>query len=222
MKKKLKQIPIADRPREKMIKRGAGSLSNLELLAILLQSGIKGRDVLELAGDVLKSVEQNFHSISTDTFMKVHGIGVVKAAQITAAIELAKRFISRDGTRITSPGDVLSLVDDLKNKQQEHFITLTVDGGSNLIQKRTVFIGTVNKSIIHPREVFADAITDRAASIFLVHNHPSGNVEPSDNDINVTKCLVEVGHIVGIEVMDHIIVGRNAYYSFMENGLIIC
>ena len=116
--------------------------------------------------------------------------------------------------------DVLGLVGELREKKQEYFLTLTLDGAARLIQKRTVFIGTLNKSIVHPREVFADAISDRAAGIVFVHNHPSGNTEPSEEDFPITERLVEVARVVGIEVVDHIIVGRDGHFSFQTEGLL--
>jgi DNA repair protein RadC len=220
MKSKLKYIPIYDRPREKLLKKGVTALSDLELMAVLLQSGIKGKDVIEVSRDVLKILKENFNSINIDKLLNINGIGLAKAAQIIATLELVKRFINPNSIIINSPDDALYLVKELKDKKQEYFITLTIDGGSNLIQKRTIFIGTVNKSIIHPREVFADAITDRASGIFFIHNHPSGNSEPSENDINVTKRLLAVGQLLGIEVIDHIIIGKNHHFSFKENGML--
>jgi DNA repair protein RadC len=137
-----------------------------------------------------------------------------------AAIEYSKRLLVRDDIRIKGVSDVVTLVGELKDKKQEYFLTLTLDGASRLIQKRTVFIGTLNKSIVHPREVFADAISDRAAGIIFVHNHPSGNTEPSEEDFAITERLTEVGKIVGVDVIDHIIVGKDGYFSFQTEGLL--
>ncbi len=122
--------------------------------------------------------------------------------------------------QIKSSDDILKLTDDLKNKKQEHFVTITLDGAHNVIQRRIVFIGTLNKSIVHPREIFAGAISDRAADIILVHNHPSGSLKPSPEDINSTERLVKAGEILEIKILDHVIVSRKGYYSFLENGLI--
>jgi len=137
-----------------------------------------------------------------------------------AAIEFSKRFLIKDGIKVKNVDDVMRLTEELRDKKQEYFLSLTLDGASNLIQKRTVFIGTLNHSIVHPREVFADAIGDRAAGIIFVHNHPSGDPTPSKQDIEITKRLVEVGKIVGIEVIDHVIISRNGYFSFQAEGML--
>ncbi|OGW32742.1 MAG: hypothetical protein A2X59_13295 [Nitrospirae bacterium GWC2_42_7] len=218
--KKIKTIPQFDRPREKMEQKGAKALSNLELLAVLLGSGIKGKDVFEVAKDILRLAQDDFDNISLEKLKDVEGIGLAKACQIMAAIEFSKRFLIKDGIKIRNVDDVVRLTEELKDKRQEYFLSLTLDGASNLIQKRTVFIGTLNHSIVHPREVFADAISDRAAGIMFVHNHPSGNVEPSKEDFAITQRLMEVGRIVGIEVIDHIIIGKNGYFSFQAEGML--
>lgn len=218
--KKIKTIPQFDRPREKMEQKGAKALSNLELLAVLLGSGIKGKDVFEVAKDILRLAQDDFDNISLEKLKDVEGIGLAKACQIMAAIEFSKRFLIKDGIKIKNVDDVVRFTEELKDKKQEYFLSLTLDGASNLIQKRTVFIGTLNHSIVHPREVFADAISDRAAGIIFVHNHPSGNVDPSKEDIAITQRLMEVGRIVGIEVIDHIIIGKNGYFSFQAEGML--
>jgi len=217
--KKIKSIPKFDRPREKMEKKGINALSNLELLAVLLSSGIKGKDVFEVAKEILKLVQNDFNSLSLESLKNIEGVGLAKACQIMAAIEFSKRFLIKDGIKIKNIHDVMRLTEELKDKKQEYFLSFTLDGASNLIQKRTVFIGTLNQSIVHPREVFADAISDRAAGIIFVHNHPSGDPTPSKQDIEITKRLVEVGKIVGIEVIDHVIISKNGYFSFQAEGI---
>lgn len=218
--KKIKTIPQFDRPREKMAQKGAKALSNLELLAVLLGSGIKGKDVFEVAKDILRLAQNEFDNISLEKLKDIEGVGLAKACQIMAAIEFSKRFLIKDGIKIKNVDDVVRLTEELKDKKQEYFLSITLDGASNLIQKRIVFIGTLNHSIVHPREVFADAISDRAAGIMFVHNHPSGNVEPSKEDIAITQRLIEVGRIIGIEVIDHIIIGKNGYFSFQAEGML--
>lgn len=203
-----------------MARKGPEALSNLELLGVLLGSGIRGKGVFEVARDILKVTEGKVDLISLDTLQRVDGVGLAKASQIMAALEFSKRLLVRDNVRVTSVNDALELTDELKDKKQEYFITLTLDGASRLIQKRIVFIGTLNKSIVHPREVFADAISDRAAGIIFVHNHPSGNTEPSEEDFAVTERLLAAAEIMGIDVIDHIIVGRDAYFSFQAAGLL--
>src|SRR3990167_1980850 len=199
--KKIKNIPEFDRPREKMEKKGAKALSDLELLAVLLGSGIQGKDVFEVARDI-------------------EGVGLAKACQIMAAVEVLKKFFVKDGIKIKKAEDVEKLTEELRAKKQEYFLSLTLDGASYLIQKRIVFIGTLNHSIVHPREVFADAISDRAAGIIFVHNHPSGNIDPSKEDIAITNRLLEVGKMVGIWLIDHIIIRKDKYFSFQAEGML--
>ena len=218
--KRIKTLPQFDRPREKMEQKGAKALSNLELLAVLLGSGIKGKGVFEVAKDILNLTKDNFDSINIETLKNIEGVGLAKACQIMAAIEFAKRFLIKEGIKIKNTEDVVNLTRELKDKKQEYFLSLTLDGASNLIQKRTVFIGTLNHSVVHPREVFADAISDRAAGIIFVHNHPSADISPSKEDIAITRRLIETGKIVGIEVIDHIIVSRNGHFSFQAEGML--
>jgi len=218
--KRIKSIPKFDRPREKMEQKGPRALSNLELLAVMLGSGIRGKDVFEVAREILKIIQEDFNNLSLERLKNIEGVGLAKACQIMAGLEFAKRFLTNEGVKIKSAEDVLKSTEELREKRQEYFITLTLDGASNLIQKRTVFIGTLNFSIVHPREIFADAITDRAAGIIFVHNHPSGELKPSAQDIDITKRLVEVGKIVGIEVIDHVIISKNGYYSLQAAGMI--
>lgn len=214
----IRDIPAFDRPREKMIKKGAGALSNLELLVALLGIGIKGRDVFEIASDIARISEKHFNHLTVEKLKSINGVGTAKACQVLAALEYARRFLTRERIRIKSDKDVIPLVLEMSDRKQEYFLTLTLDGANNFIQKRTVFIGTLNQSLIHPREVFADAVADRAAGIILVHNHPSGDCTPSKEDFDVTDRLVKAGKIMGIDIMDHIIISRNGYYSFQKNG----
>jgi DNA repair protein RadC len=220
MIRKFKGIPEFDRPREKMERKGPAALSTLELLAVLLGSGIKGKDVFEVSKDILKIAQKDIDVVNLEKLKRIEGIGVAKACQIIAAIEFTKRFLVKDSIVVNSVDDVLVLTGELKDKKQEYFLTLTLDGASRLIQKRTVFIGTLNKSIVHPREVFVDAIQDRAAGIIFVHNHPSGNTDPSEEDFAITERLLDVAKIVGIEVFDHIIIGKDRHFSFQAEGLL--
>lgn len=220
MKKSLKDIPECDRPREKMKKKGPQVLSNLELAAVIVGSGYPGREVLEIARDLTKIWEKEFDNLTLERLQNIKGIGTPKACQIIAAIELSKRFLVKEGIKLENAKSVVSLVEELRDKKQELFLTFTIDGANNLIQKRTVFIGTLNQSIVHPREVFADAIADRAAGIIIVHNHPSGKCEPSKEDFIITQRLVEAGKIMGIEILDHIIIGKKCHFSFQKKGLL--
>jgi len=217
---KIKELPEFDRPREKLEKLGPRALSNIELIAVLLGKGTRVKDVYQLSKEIIACVENDFENLNFTTLMKIDGLGKTRACQILAAIEFSQRYLLQDDVKIQSAGDVYKLVNDLKEKKQEYFVTLTLDGAARLIQKRVVFIGTLNQSLVHPREVFADAILDRAAGIICVHNHPSGNIQPSREDIAVTKKLVEAGKIIGIRIMDHVIIGKNTYYSFQAGGLL--
>ena len=217
---KIKELPDFDRPREKLEKLGPKPLSNIELIAVILGKGTRVKDVYQLSKEVIECVENNFENLNFATLMKIDGLGKTHACQILAAFELSRRYLFQDGIKIQNASDVYKLVSELKEKKQEYFLTLTLDGASRLIQKRVVFIGTLNQSLVHPREVFADAILDRAAGVICVHNHPSGNLQPSREDIAVTKKLVEAGKIIGIRIMDHIIIGKASYFSFQAEGLL--
>lgn len=217
---KIKELPDFDRPREKLEKLGPKPLSNIELIAVILGKGTRVKDVYQLSKEVIECVENNFENLNFATLMKIDGLGKTHACQILAAFELSRRYLFQDGIKIQNASDVYKLVSDLKEKKQEYFVTLTLDGAARLIQKRVVFIGTLNQSLVHPREVFADAILDRAAGVICVHNHPSGNLQPSREDIAVTKKLVEAGKIIGIRIMDHIIIGKASYFSFQAEGLL--
>ena len=219
-KQTINDIPEFDRPREKMMAKGPESLSTLELMAVLVGSGNKSIDVYTTARDLAQLVEKEFDGLSLEKLQKINGIGEVKACQIIAAIEFSRRFLLYDGIPIKNDTDILPLVEELRDKKQEYFLTFTLDGGHHLIEKRTVFIGTLNQSLIHPREIFADAITDRAAAVIFVHNHTAADVYPSKEDILVTKRLLEVAELMGIEVLDHIIVNKTDSFSFKNKGML--
>lgn len=219
-RKKMKEYPDFDRPREKMIRRGAESLSILELMAVLVGSGNKDVEVYTIAKELARLVEDEFHQLTVDKLKTINGIGKCKACQIMAAIEFTRRFLVRKSIKINNYQDVLPLVEELRDRKQEYFLTFTLDCAHNLVEKRTVFIGTLNESLVHPREVFADAITDRAAAIIFVHNHTAADVAASEADIEITHRLIEVADTIGIEVLDHIIVTKTESFSFKSNGLL--
>ena len=218
--KKLSDIPDIDKPREKLAQRGVQSLSSHELLMVLLGSGLPGRDVSALAADILKVIETEKVNITFEKLTKVQGIGKAKAGQILSAFELAKRYLIKDEKKIRNTDDILSMVQDIRDKKQEHFLTITLTGASALIEKREVFKGTVNYSMVHPREIFADAISDRAAGIIFVHNHPADDAQPSEADIKLTNQLCEAAKLMGIQVIDHVIVTKNNYFSFQAEGML--
>lgn len=205
------------KPREKILKYWPEKLESWELVATILGSWIKGLNVFQLSKKANKIIEEKAGSIRLQDLEKVKWIGKVKAIQVISAFELAKRHFIDDSIIIESVGDVLNQVWEYRNKKQEYLIALTLDGASRLIQKRIVTIWLLNQSLVHPREVFADAIEDRAHSIILVHNHPSGTNKPSNADIHVTKKLKEVSELVWIKLVDHIIITKMNYYSFKEN-----
>ncbi len=218
--RRISSIPGFERPREKLKSRGASSLSDVELIAAIIGKGIKGRDVLRLSGDINKEIKQNFNNLSYESLKKIKGMGDAKICQILAAFELARRYLIKDIVKITKPGDVLPLIDFLKDRKQEYFVCISMNGAGEVLGNRIVTVGLLDQSLVHPREVFADPIAERAASVILVHNHPSGSLKPSREDISVTKQLVEAGKILGIKVFDHIIISRKGYFSMQENGII--
>ena len=218
--KKISEIPDIDKPREKLIRKGASSLSDLELLAVLIGKGFLGKDVLEVASEVEGRFKDNLDKIGFEELVEIDGIGETKACQILASFELARRYLGKKKIKITSPSEILPFVRDIMNKKQEHFVCITLNGANEVIGTRVVTVGILNANQVHPREIFSDAIVDRAASIILVHNHPSGNTEPSKEDITTTERLIEAGELLGIKIHDHIIVSKNGYTSMKEIGLI--
>ena len=208
------------KPREKILKYGPEKLESWELVATILGSGIQWLDVFQLSKKANKVIEEQAGSITIEDLEKIKWIGKVKAIQIISAFELAKRHFIDDNIIIESIWDVLGQVSEYRNKRQEYLICITLDGACRLINKRIITIWLLNQSLVHPREVFADAIEDRAHSIILVHNHPSGTNKPSNEDIYVTKRLREVSELVWIQLRDHIIITKNDYYSFKENSLV--
>ncbi len=218
--KTIKELHKDDKPREKLVKKGVQSLKNDELLSVLIGSGIKGKDVRKLSREIVTMLDDSFADLSLEKLLKIHGLGVAKASQIIASLELAKRYTSQSNRKITSAQDVYDELKAFSTKQQEYFLVITLDGASHIINTRTVFIGTLNQSLVHPREVFADAIADRSAGIIIAHNHPSGTLSASRADIAVTQRLEEVSKLVGIELLDHVILAKDGFYSFADEGLL--
>ncbi len=218
--KRIKDLPEFSRPREKLKERGAKALSDAELIAAILGSGGKGLDVMSLSSKVAKAISGKKGDLSLEELTKIEGIGLAKASQILAGFELARRHIVTETIKITEAKDVLPLIDRITSKQQEYFICISLNGANEVIENRTVTVGLLDRSQVHPREVFADVITDRAASVIFAHNHPSGALEPSNSDLKIQEQLTEAGRILGIKVLDHIIISKKGYYSFQENGLV--
>lgn len=220
----IRDVHVADRPRERLIRQGAESLSNQELVAILLRTGTKEESVLSLANNILRSFDriQDLQHATLEECMEVKGIGEAKAVQILAAVELGKRVHRKDSTErytIRSPEDAANyLMTDMSTLQQEHFVALFLNVKNEVLHKETIFIGSLNASIVHPRELFREAVKRSAASIICAHNHPSGNPAPSPEDIEVTKRLVAAGDMMGIDVLDHIVIGDHQFISLKEKG----
>ena len=220
----IRDVHLDDRPRERLKRQGADSLSNQELLAILLRTGTKQESVLYVANRVLTHFEQ-LHELKNATIeeiMCIKGIGEAKAIQLLAAIELGRRLHKqRTDERFTirSPHDAARyLMPDMSSLLQENFVTLFLNVKNQIIHQQTIFIGSLNASIVHPREIFREAVKRSAASIICAHNHPSGNPSPSSEDIDVTKRLQEAGLIIGIELLDHVIIGDHQFISLKEKG----
>lgn len=218
--KRIKDLPEFSRPREKLKEKGAQALSDPELIAIILGSGTKGQDVMTLASKIARLIANKKGNLSLDELSDVEGIGIAKASQILAGFELARRYMAKESKKITEAKDVLPFLSDITDKQQEYFVCISLNGANEVIEKRIVTVGLLDKSQVHPREVFADVITDRAASVILAHNHPSGELKPSNSDLKIHEQLTEAGKILGISVLDHIIVAKKGYFSFQERGLL--
>ena len=216
----IRDLQKQDRPREKLLAKGPSSLSDFELLQALIGSGNAQADVSQIARETLKLFKLSGANITYEELKKVSGLGPARITEILSALELSKRYlIDSEQPIIDSPEKAVEQLSDIRDKKQEHFVVMTLDGANRLIAKRIVTIGTLNSSLVHPREVFADAITDRAASIIVAHNHPSGNLEISKSDLNVTKIIKQAGEIMGINLVDHIIISKNAFSSVHLNDL---
>jgi len=207
--------------RERMLKLGSGSISNLELIVAILGSGVPGKPVRKLAKEVLNQITKSSDSCDLDQLMLISGMGEAKSCAVAAALELGRRIFSTRGTRIAMPKDAYPLLIHFADIRQEHFIVISLNGGHEVNAIREITKGLINKTVVHPREVFADPITDRACAVVVAHNHPSGNLEPSDEDVDITKRLRQSGDILGIPVLDHLIFSESGYFSFMEHGLIV-
>ena len=218
--KNIKELPAHNRPREKLKERGASALTDEELVAAILGRGVEGQDLRTISCSVAKLIRQHRENLTVEHLTAVRGMGLAKAAQILSAFELARRHLIKDAVRVTGAKDVIPLLADIADKKQEHFVCISLNGAHEVIEKRIVTIGLVDRSPVHPREVYADVISDRAAAVIFSHNHPSGDLKPSNSDLKIHEQLTEAGKILGIRVLDHIIVAKKGYYSFQEAGLI--
>ncbi|WP_199900138.1 RadC family protein [Caldalkalibacillus mannanilyticus] len=221
----IRDYPIEERPRERMVKEGADKLSNQELIAILLRTGTKNESVFQLSSRVLKELGsiRHLNEMSIDELTRIKGIGQAKAVQIIAGLELGRRVARKRAEVMTirSPQEAATyLMEVIGLDQQEKFYCLYLNTKNQIIYEKTVFMGSLNSSIVHPREVYKEALKWSAASIIVSHNHPSGDPSPSREDIEVTKRLIEAGEIIGIECLDHLIIGDGRFCSLKEQGYI--
>ena len=215
---KIKDTPKVDRPREKLIKYGPNKLKDEELLAIILGTGTRGANVVELSRKIIRKFGKNFGKLSVEELKGIKGLGKIKATQLVATFELARRYLQKDKPQILSPQTIFDSLVDLRKSKKEQLVALYLDTRNYEIQREIISIGTLNANLVHPREVFEPAVKNLASSLILVHNHPSNNTEPSKDDIEITKQLVEAGKIMGIEVVDHIVISESKFYSFADHG----
>lgn len=216
---KIKDIPKFDRPREKMEKYGPGKLSDAELLAILLRTGTKDLNVLKLAQKILQKFEkEKFMDVSINDLKGIHGLGTVKSCEILACFELGRRMLKgKKSSILLSPKDVWERTEDIRGSKKEHFVVFYLDSKNQEIQREIISIGTLNESLVHPREVFEGAIKNNASSVIIAHNHPSGDLEPSQADVEITKKLIHAGKILDIKLLSHVIVTKDKWSELNIN-----
>lgn len=214
----LREARPEDRPREKIERLGAEALTDEELLMLIIGSGYQQRAVDEIARELLSKLDRN-PEMRAEEIMQIPGLGKAKASAIDAALELGRRRVRQRGRTIVSPKDIYREVQHYASRAQEHLVVVHLNGAHEVIGTLVATIGLLNRTIVHPREVFSEAIHKRAAAIAIAHNHPSGNVEPSEDDKDVTVRIVKCGDILGIKVIDHIVFSEDKYYSFLEHGL---
>jgi len=219
MRKKIKDIPEHERPREKLLKKGPRALKDWELLAVLLGKGTVKQDVVSLAEKLVPVIDEKGLNVSIKDLVAFEGMGEAKAALVLAAMEFVRRRVKPEGIRIEAPADLLPHVRHYDDRKQDHFMCASVNGANEVINIRVVSIGLIDRSPVHPREVFADPLMDRASAIILAHNHPVGPLTPSDSDVETTKRLKDAGEVMGIIVLDHLIFNRTDYFSFLESGV---
>mgnify|MGYP001558180805 CR=1 FL=1 len=214
---KIKDLPKIELPREKLEKYGVKKLADFELLAILLGSGIEGLNVLQLSKKILAVIQKSGTTkITLEDLLRIKGLGKAKASQILAVIELGQRLQHEKKQKVLSAEDIWKLCSDVRDSKKEHFLAFYIDTQNGLIERQIISIGTLNVSIVHPREVFEPAVRLSASSVILAHNHPSGNCEPSQDDVEVTRRLAEAGKILGIETVDHVIIVKDKFFSLKD------
>jgi len=219
---KIKDLPKVDRPREKLEKYGPEKLSNSELLAILLRTGGKGLNVVEMSRKILGKFSGNGLARANFKELKnTFGLGAAKACEIVACFELGRRLLQNKKSRIyLTPKDVWNELKDIRDNKKEHFVIFFLDARNQEIKREIISVGSLNANLVHPREVFEPAVRHLAAQIILAHNHPTDDTEPSEEDKTITQRLIKASKILGIDIVDHIIVTKNNYFSFKEHKLI--
>ena len=221
---KIKDLPKSDRPRERLIAKGAENLKDSELLAILLRTGTIGKNVIEIASQILsKYSKKRLLQMTYTDLSKISGIDSAKATTLLAAFELSKRALEVNDTNlpvISDAKDAVAQLSDMRDLKKEHFVVLYLNAKNQLVHKETISMGTLNANLVHPREVFEPALKYSAAQIIAAHNHPSGDPRPSEDDRELTKRLTKAGKMMGIEVVDHVIVSKNIYFSFKEEKIL--
>ena len=213
-------MPASERPRERLAARGVDALSDVELLTLMLGSGSSKKSVNRLAAELLSVVENSGDDINLDNLVVIKGIGSARAAMIAASLEFARRRLRPARRKIGQPSDVVPLLTHWADRPQEHFLVLSLNGAHEVIRIRVISQGILDRTVVHPREVFVDPLRDRAAAIVCAHNHPSGNSDPSADDRKLTKKLRQSGELLGIPLLDHIIFTEEGYFSFLESGII--
>jgi DNA repair protein RadC len=218
---KIKDLYKNDRPREKLIKKGASALKKEELIAILLRAGTKGQNALQMAKSIVKNYdEKKLLNATYQELKNIYGVGPAKAVQILVAFEVGKRLYKekeKSDVYINSPEDVVEEVKEIRESKKEHFVALYLNARKKLIHKEVISIGTLDASLVHPREVFEPAVRELASQVIIVHNHPSGDEKPSEEDIKITKRIKEAGSLLGIDLADHIIITKKDYFSFSDS-----
>ena len=214
----MRDLARFDRPREKLQAKGPASLSDVELLAVLLGSGTRRMSVLDLSAKILRTFDGQLDRATTEGLQAISGVGQARACQTVAAFELARRHLAKGRAVIREAEDMLPYLQSIRSKRQEHFVCLSLNGAHEIIESRVVTVGLLDTNQVHPREVFADPIADRAAAILVAHNHPSGTLKASPEDIALTARLVRAGELLGIRVLDHVIVTEDAFLSLKTSG----
>lgn len=215
---KIKEMAVCDRPRERMLAKGVESLTDQELFAILIGSGNRGRGVTAIARDLMELLDRKA-MVTHSELVQIQGLGTAKATLISAALELGRRRLPPKRRQIVTPADIYPLIRHYATRMQEHFLSICLNGAHEVLSVNVCSVGLVNRTIVHPREVFGEAVRERATAIIVAHNHPSGNLQPSGDDQDVTRRLRQAGELLGIKLLDHLIFSEEGYLSLLEGNL---